>query len=140
MVRKGFSRRSFLRLGTAAGLAAAGAPLISSCGKELPKVKSGKAIIVAKKLEPNSAFVFADAETDDPRVLVRLASGELLMYSAECTHKGCTVGYKAEEQHLVCPCHDSTFSPLSGNVVSGPADEPLAKLHVKVANGKVLYA
>lgn len=140
MARQGVSRRSFLRLGGAAGLAAAGAPLLSSCGEDLPKVKSGKAIIADGKLQPNSAFVFADAETDDPRVLVRLESGDLLMYSAECTHKGCTVGYKAEEQHLVCPCHDSTYSPLSGEVISGPADEPLAKLTVKVANGKVLYA
>ncbi len=140
MDRKAVSRKSFLRLGGAAGLAAAGAPLLTSCGKDLPKVKSGKAIVAEKKLKPNSAVVFADAETEDPRVLVRLESGELLMYSAECTHKGCTVGYKAEEQHLVCPCHDSTFSPLSGEVISGPADEPLAKLAVKVANGKILYA
>ena len=138
--RKGVSRRGFLRLGGAAGLAAAGAPLLASCGKDLPKVKSGKAIVAEKKLKPNSAVVFADAETEDPRVLVRLESGDLVMYSAECTHKGCTVGYKAEEQHLVCPCHDSTYSPLSGEVVSGPAEEPLAKLPVKVAGGKVLYA
>jgi len=135
----GVSRRSFLRLGGAAGLAAAGAPLLTSCGKDLPKVKSGKAIVAEKKLKPNSAVVFADAETEDPRVLVRLESGDLVMYSAECTHKGCTVGYKAEEQHLVCPCHDSTYSPLSGEVVSGPADKPLAKLPVEIKEGKVLY-
>ena len=135
----GVSRRSFLRLGTAAGLAAAGVPLVSSCGKELPKVKSGKAIIAEKKLKPNSAVVFADAKTEVPRVVVRLASGDLVMYSAVCTHKGCTVGYKADEQHLVCPCHNSTYSPLSGDVVSGPADKPLAKLSVKIKEGKVLY-
>lgn len=137
---KEVSRGNFLHLGTAAGLAAAGVPILASCGKELPKVKSGKVVIAEKKLEPNSAYVFADAETDDPRVVVRLESGEILMYSAECTHRGCTVGYKAEEQHLVCPCHDSIFSPSSGEVVSGPADEPLAKLDVKVANGKIIYA
>jgi len=139
MDRKAVSRKSFLRLGGAAGLAAAGAPLLTSCGKDLPKVKSGKAIVAEKKLKPNSAVVFADAETEDPRVLVRLESGDLVMYSAECTHKGCTVGYKAEEQHLVCPCHDSTYSPLSGEVVSGPADKPLAKLPVEIKEGKVLY-
>ena len=139
MDRKAVSRKSFLRLGGAAGLAAAGAPLLTSCGKDLPKIKSGKAIVAEKKLKPNSAVVFADAETEDPRVLVRLESGDLVMYSAECTHKGCTVGYKAEEQHLVCPCHDSTFSPLSGKVVSGPANEPLAKLPVEIKEGKVLY-
>ncbi len=120
-------------------MAAAGAPLLSSCGKELPKVKSGKAVIAEKKLKPNSAVVFADAKTEVPRVVVRLASGDLVMYSAVCTHKGCTVGYKADEQHLVCPCHNSTYSPLSGDVVSGPADKPLAKLSVKIKEGKILY-
>jgi Rieske Fe-S protein len=140
MGAKEVSRRDSLRLGTAAGLAGAVLQILASCGKELPKVKSGKVVIAEKKLEPNSAYVFADAETDDPRVVVRLEGGEIPMYSAECTHRGCTVGYNAEEQHLVCPCHDSIFSPSSGTVVSGPADEPLARLDVKVANGKIIYA
>ena len=135
----GVSRRSFLRLGTAAGLAAAGAPLAASCGKQLPKVKSGKAVIAEKKLKPNSAYVFEDARTEDPRVVVRLEDGKILMYSAECTHKGCTVGYKPEEQHLVCPCHNSIYSPLSGDVVTGPADKPLANLPVEIKDGKIFY-
>jgi hypothetical protein len=28
----------------------------------------------------------------------------------------------------------------SGKAISGPADEPLAKLDVKVANGSIIYA
>jgi hypothetical protein len=67
MGAKEVSRRDSLRLGTAAGLAGAVLQILASCGKELPKVKSGKAI-------------------------------------------------------------------------SGPADEPLAKLDVKVANGSIIYA
>lgn len=137
--REGVSRKGFLRIGAAAGFAAAGAPILASCGKDLPKVKSGKAVIAEKKLKPNSAYVFEDAKTEDPRVVLRLTTGEICMYSAKCTHKGCTVGYKPEEQHLVCPCHNSIYSPSSGDVVSGPADRPLAKLPVKVANGKVIY-
>lgn len=136
----GVSRKSFLRLGTAAGLAAAVAPLAASCGQDLPKVKSGRAVIPEKKLERNSAYVFEDAKTEDPRVVVRLGDGEILMYSAKCTHKGCTIGYKADEQHLVCPCHNSIYSPLSGDVVSGPADKPLAKLPVEIKDGKIFYA
>jgi len=36
-------------------------------------------------------------------------------------------------------CHNSTFSPLSGDVVSGPADKPLAKLQVEIRDSKVFY-
>ena len=86
------SRKEFLGLGTATGLISAGAPLLASCGKDLPEVKKGEAIVEEDKLEPNSAFTFADADTGEPRVLVRLANGEFAMYSAKCTHRGCTVG------------------------------------------------
>lgn len=135
-----FSRRKFLGLSAAVGFGVTGAPLLSSCSKDLPEVDKDKAIIEAKKLEPNSAFTFVDVGTEKSYVLVHLDSGEFAMYSAECTHRGCTVMYKAEEQHLVCPCHNSTFSLEGGYVVSGPAEEPLPELAVRIENGKVVSA
>ena len=39
----------------------------------------------------------------------------IVAYSKVCTHAGCPVGlYLASEQHLVCPCHQSTFDVLDG--------------------------
>ena len=72
-----------------AGLAAASVPLLASCGGEdLPEVGEGKTIVEEGELEPNSAFAFAfafaDAESGEPRVLVRLKSGEYTLYSAKC--------------------------------------------------------
>ena len=141
MVHKGrFSRREFLGLGAAAGLGVAGAPLLSSCGRDLPEVNKGKAIIEAEKLEPNSAFTFVDVGTGEPYVLVRMPDGEFVLYSAECTHNGCTVGYEPDSQYLVCPCHASKFRAEDGDVVSGPADKPLPELAIKIENGKVVSA
>jgi thiosulfate dehydrogenase [quinone] large subunit len=120
------SRKEFLGLGAAIGLISAGAPLLASCGEDLPKVEKGEAIVEEDELEPNSAFVFADADTGEPRVLVRLANGEFAMYSAKCTHRGCTVGYKPEKRQLVCPCHDSKFNPESGAIFGGASDQTLA--------------
>src|SRR3712207_3148721 len=99
------TRKQFC-FGAAVGLA--GAPLLlASCGENLPEIERGKPIVEESKLKPNTAFTFADAETGEARVLVRLSDGEFALHSAECTHRGCTVEYKPEEGFLKCPCHGS---------------------------------
>lgn len=50
--------------------------------------------------------------------------GEIRLYSARCTHMGCTVGWNAGDGVFECPCHGSRFGP-SGEVVNGPAARPL---------------
>lgn len=140
LAEKRVSRRKFLVLGATAGVGAAAAPLLTSCTEKLPEVAASKVIIETQKLEPNSAFTFLDTETDEPRVLVRLPDGGFALYSAECTHNGCTVGYEPEEQYLICPCHKSKFRAEDGDVVTGPADKPLPGLAVKVENGKISTA
>ncbi|MFQ4136502.1 Rieske 2Fe-2S domain-containing protein [Nodosilinea sp. PGN35] len=41
-----------------------------------------------------------------------------------CTHMGCTVDWRAEQNRFVCPCHGSQFDG-EGRVLAGPANEPL---------------
>jgi Rieske Fe-S protein len=56
--------------------------------------------------------------------------GEFHIYSAVCTHLGCTVTWNPLEKSFDCPCHGSRFSAVSGNVINGPANnqlEPKAK-------------
>jgi Rieske Fe-S protein len=48
--------------------------------------------------------------------------GELHIYSAVCTHLGCTVTWNNSEKSFDCPCHGSRFSANSGNVINGPAN------------------
>src|SRR4029077_10130116 len=56
-------------------------------------------------------------------------------YSKVCTHAGCPVGlYLASEQHLVCPCHQSTFDVLGGATpIAGPAGRALPQLPIALA-------
>ncbi|HEX2025505.1 MAG TPA: Rieske (2Fe-2S) protein [Actinomycetota bacterium] len=63
-------------------------------------------------------------------------------YSKVCTHAGCPVGlYDREEQHLVCPCHQSTFDVLRGaEPVSGPAVRPLPQLPLELGADGFLRA
>ena len=57
-------------------------------------------------------------------------AGGVLIYSAVCTHTGCTVqAWLPEERHLRCPCHLSQFAALDEGVVrGGPAKLPLAMI------------
>jgi glycine/D-amino acid oxidase-like deaminating enzyme/nitrite reductase/ring-hydroxylating ferredoxin subunit len=57
----------------------------------------------------------------------RNESGMLTLRSATCTHMGCRVGWNQAEQTWDCPCHGSRFTP-QGDVISGPAESPLAEV------------
>ncbi len=65
------------------------------------------------------------AEMDQP-TRTRSVEG-VLVYSALCTHRNCTIkSWKAEQRHLRCHCHLSEFAALSeGSVMSGPARRQL---------------
>lgn len=54
-----------------------------------------------------------------------------------CPHAGCSVDWQANQTAFVCPCHDSRFD-LSGKVLQGPADQPLATYETKVEEGQVM--
>ncbi|EYR63702.1 ferredoxin [Actinotalea ferrariae CF5-4] len=73
------------------------------------------------------------------RVLVaQPAEGEVVAYSAVCTHQGCTVAPDGAE--LVCPCHGSVFDLATGDALQGPATGALAPFGVRVEGGDVLEA
>ena len=62
-------------------------------------------------------------------------AASVVALNSMCTHQGCTVDWKDSE--FVCPCHQSKFS-AEGEVLDGPASEPLAKYEAKVEGNSVL--
>ena len=59
-----------------------------------------------------------------------LSINGVLVYSALCTHRACTIkSWMEEERHLRCHCHLSEFAALSGGSVrNGPAKRRLPML------------
>ena len=55
-----------------------------------------------------------------------------------CTHLGCLVRWKQENNHFACPCHEGLFSK-EGQVLAGAPSKPLRQLQTKIENG-LLFA
>ncbi|RMF88538.1 MAG: Rieske (2Fe-2S) protein [Nitrospinota bacterium] len=68
--------------------------------------------------------------------LVHLDSGFLAMWH-RCTHLGCTVPWKEEDQRFECPCHGSIFNK-KGEVLSGPAPRPLDLFPLRIIRGQIV--
>ncbi|HMA36687.1 MAG TPA: Rieske (2Fe-2S) protein, partial [Chloroflexia bacterium] len=98
-----------------------------------PTLASGAVQIAGPgSLQVGEGLDFVNAQTGEPGVLVRLASG-YVAYSAVCTHQGCTVGYSPARHLLACPCHGALYDPAAGAVpVRGPARRPLPPLAIQV--------
>ena len=72
------------------------------------------------------------------RLTLANVAGTLFAIDDTCTHRGCSLGDgKLDGSTLQCACHGSRFDVTSGEVVRGPAEDPVRSYPVHVANGKV---
>ncbi len=58
-------------------------------------------------------------------VVTQPREGRFRVFSAICTHRGCTVSHVADRR-IVCPCHGSQYAIRNGSVVQGPATRGLS--------------
>jgi cytochrome b6-f complex iron-sulfur subunit len=72
-----------------------------------------------------------------PAVVLQLDPGEFIALSAVCTHLGCIVNWRPEEEIFFCPCHAGKFS-RTGQVLGGPPPTPLSSYPLVVKADQVV--
>ncbi|MEN8257653.1 MAG: Rieske 2Fe-2S domain-containing protein [Thermodesulfobacteriota bacterium] len=66
----------------------------------------------------------------DPEFALFVAEKEAWAISRTCTHLGCRLNFSEKDKQLICPCHQSKFSP-HGKRLAGPAQKDLAQFKVE---------
>ena len=89
------------------------------------------------ELAPNTHKIFRFGSV--PGILINTEEGELLAFSAVCTHLTCSVLYEPENVTILCPCHNGKFD-LSGNVISGPPPAPLESFKVEISGDNIIVS
>ncbi|HSE01680.1 MAG TPA: non-heme iron oxygenase ferredoxin subunit [Burkholderiales bacterium] len=89
----------------------------------------------AGELAPGSHRV---VDVDGAAVVVFNLGGQYFAIEDVCTHDGGQLtGGTVEGEEIVCPRHGARFSIRTGEALTAPAYEPVAKFPVRVENGMI---
>lgn len=129
------------------GAALAGAGVLVACspdGSQSPGGDGGDGGdapgggLVALADVPVGGAVSATSADGTPVIVAQPTAGEVIAFSAVCTHLGCTV--QPDDERLLCPCHGSVFEAATGRNIDGPAPRPLDDFGVRVEGDQVVEA
>ncbi|MBB4932455.1 Rieske Fe-S protein [Lipingzhangella halophila] len=122
------SRRHLLGAASAAGAAVVGAGgCAGSASRPEPQdAVRGQVIAQTGDVPVGGGLVIMDAKL----VLTQPEDGTFNAYTAVCTHSGCTIQQVTTQ--IECLCHGSRFDIATGEVLHGPATEPLESFDVTV--------
>jgi Rieske Fe-S protein len=105
----------------------------SSGGSPPPTAKDAR--VAELSAVPVGGAIKVDVD-GSPVIVARPSAQQVACFSAICTHQGCTVEPSGDK--LNCPCHGSQYDALTGQVLRGPAPDPLPKIGVRVKDGEVV--
>ena len=79
-----------------------------------------------------------DARVGGTYVALARADGQWYAFSDECSHEECILSEgDLEGTAIVCDCHGSQFDVRTGEVLTGPATEPIATYPVRIVDGRI---
>jgi Rieske Fe-S protein len=70
-------------------------------------------------------------------IVTNTQAAGLKAFSAICTHRGCVVGWNKWGGYIQCPCHQGSYNPQSGMVISGPPPRPLRRYKLAIQGEEV---
>lgn len=74
-------------------------------------------------------------EVGGERIAVANVGGTLHAFGNTCTHLQCSLALgELEGTTVTCPCHGSQFDVTTGQVLRGPAQEPVPSYPARVEN------
>ena len=104
----------------------------------VPSAEQEESEVLVSKMEylpVGSSKVLKDVLGND-LIVIRPSEDEVRAFSLICTHLGCHVHWRNEEQDFFCPCHLGVFD-VDGKVVSGPPPQPLPHYEVRIDQDNV---
>jgi nitrite reductase/ring-hydroxylating ferredoxin subunit len=70
------------------------------------------------------------------RIAVTTVGDAFYTFGDTCTHQGCSLADgHLEGTTVTCPCHGSRFDVTTGDVVRGPAREPVLSYPIRLEGG-----
>ena len=113
--------------GTTPGGPESSAPAASAAGGA-----AAGALAATSQIPVGSGMIFPAKQV----VVTQPSANEFKAFSAVCTHMGCIVN-QVSDGTIDCPCHGSQYSIKTGDVVAGPAPNPLPAKQIKVSGGSI---
>ena len=73
------------------------------------------------------------------KVNIASVDGQLHAFDDTCTHKACSLATgKLDGTTVTCPCHGSQFDVTTGEVLRGPAQQPVRSRLVQLEGESLL--
>ena len=73
------------------------------------------------------------------KVSIASVGGQLYAFDDTCTHKACSLAKgKLDGTTVTCPCHGSQFDVTTGEVLRGPAQQPVRSRLIQMADDGLL--
>ena len=71
-------------------------------------------------------------------VAVANVGGSLFAFDDTCPHRQCSLAEgDLEETRIICACHGSEFDVRTGELLNGPAQDPVAHYDLAVEGGEI---
>jgi 3-phenylpropionate/trans-cinnamate dioxygenase ferredoxin component len=72
------------------------------------------------------------------RIAIAKVDDAFYAFGDICTHQGCSLAEgQLDGTTVTCPCHGSEFDVTTGEVLRGPAHEPVQSYAVRIEDGLI---
>lgn len=130
-------RRDFINWVGLGALASSLPVAIAACSTQTATPEGWQSVATSADLDKDGKLLVNNSPVG-PVLLVGTsqAAANLIAVNPTCTHRGCTVEWKAEDKKFVCPCHQAEFG-ADGTVQKSPAVRPLSTYATKIEGNSI---